>query len=788
MRAQGLLQGALLLATSVVFAQVFHDPSEPIVDPKTGQAIVSRPTAFGKYLNSKFLNVAASHNGGKAKAAFNQDGYEVGHAIDGITTGHHGWAYHGRIDKAVAMFEFKEDYRVSRLRLLSGVGRFIDHHVTAFQIWYTNHTGYMLPPAVHWYPHYHWQPIVDMQPTTLETVVIGNRVYTNGEEEIVIKFSPIRARAVLLKVDGADSPANNAVITEFEVFTADPDEPNAPLPEGVPDYVDYSWVAPPPKGIAWKKVEIAGALEGAQQTLLLPAPDTETVPYRLWNERTSAGGNKSRVLLPLTYAQAAEDLGFDASGEMRKLCNGRWFTPLHPTVPFMQSHMKGGKVHSWCEKLCDQTALAVDGQAVHIHPNRTCDALKGTEFLFLGDTRMRHHFLATVAYFRGANLRGYANPAHPHFYGQANLDHWHPPGRQESCGTSMPHGFELECAGVVGGQATLCDGNVILRLEESDDRQKLSRRLSHWMEARRSCEESGSCSTSKMFVVMALPIPGIRAFSTALPARPNVPLINVTEYLLDVFRSMDPVWKTATERSSWFYTGSAASTRTTLIWSTMEPFAFAEPRHAPHNRNITQLNAEIRQQLDQAGIPVLDGFRVAADRQDCHPDNLHWCNSVQNAKVGMLLSFARQLTSKLEAEAGLVQSPAEIAAQAERAKQTAQEMKLVEEAEEQRAQEEEVKRKKAADEARARKKQEEEEERRKKKEEVASKFAKFEKAKKKTKKKEAAEEELCSADAGSEGTCGPPPAEDGGCKPGEVCKGAFEVSGKESFTDRKSVV
>lgn len=101
-----------------------------------------------------------------------------------------------------------------------------------------------------------------------------------------------------------------------------------------------------------------------------------------------------------------------------------------------------------------------------------------------------------------------------------------------------------------------------------------------------------------------------------------MPLINVTEYLLDVFRSMDPVWKTATERSSWykncailasiffrvlvlacmswarvltrrmvlgawyaipgtddayvlgrFYTGSAASTRTTLIWSTMEPFA-----------------------------------------------------------------------------------------------------------------------------------------------------------------------------------------------------------------------
>ena len=33
----------------------------------------------------------------------------------------------------------------------------------------------------------------------------------------------------------------------------------------------------------------------------------------------------------------------------------------------------------------------------------------------------------------------------------------------------MPHGFELECAGVVGGQVTLCNGSLVLRLEESDD-------------------------------------------------------------------------------------------------------------------------------------------------------------------------------------------------------------------------------------------------------------------------------------------------------------------------------
>ena len=97
----------------------------------------------------QFLNVAARHNGGSAKSAFNQDYYPIDRAIDGVTTGHEGWAYHGRLDKAVGMFEFKQEYRVSRFRLLSGVGRFTDHHVTAFQVLCTNATGYMMPPAAH---------------------------------------------------------------------------------------------------------------------------------------------------------------------------------------------------------------------------------------------------------------------------------------------------------------------------------------------------------------------------------------------------------------------------------------------------------------------------------------------------------------------------------------------------------------------------------------------------------------------------------------------------------------
>ena len=34
----------------------------------------------------------------------------------------------------------------------------------------------------------------------------------------------------------------------------------------------------------------------------------------------------------------------------------------------------------------------------------------------------------------------------------------------------------------------------------------------------------------------------------------------------------------------------------------------AQPRHAPHNRNITQLNAEVRQQLDIAGMIVSEAL------------------------------------------------------------------------------------------------------------------------------------------------------------------------------------
>jgi hypothetical protein len=118
---------------------------------------------------------------------------------------------------------------------------------------------------------------------------------------------------------------------------------------------------------------------------------------------------------------------------MRKLNSGRWFTPLSAKSDYVQPHLKSG--------------LITQGMRVRTPPNETCEHLSGTDFLFLGDTRTRHTFLSTVAYFRGASLRGFINPGHAAFYGTQDGNYWHPPGRGESCGATMPYGFELECAG-----------------------------------------------------------------------------------------------------------------------------------------------------------------------------------------------------------------------------------------------------------------------------------------------------------------------------------------------------
>ena len=82
-------------------------------------------------------NVAAHAHGGSALAAFSQEQFDVSRSIDGVATGHaNGWAYHGRLHEAEAMYRFSAKSRVRRVVLLSGVGR-PDHPLPHAMIYYS---------------------------------------------------------------------------------------------------------------------------------------------------------------------------------------------------------------------------------------------------------------------------------------------------------------------------------------------------------------------------------------------------------------------------------------------------------------------------------------------------------------------------------------------------------------------------------------------------------------------------------------------------------------------------
>ena len=81
-------------------------------------------------VDSMARNVALSEHGGRAQAKYNQGHFDVLRSIDGVEDGHdNGWAYHGQLADAEAMFVFSSSSRVRRVTLVSGAGR-NDHHLT----------------------------------------------------------------------------------------------------------------------------------------------------------------------------------------------------------------------------------------------------------------------------------------------------------------------------------------------------------------------------------------------------------------------------------------------------------------------------------------------------------------------------------------------------------------------------------------------------------------------------------------------------------------------------------
>jgi hypothetical protein len=108
----------------------FFDPYDMLVSSSVYTVDVPLVDAMAR-------NVALSAHGGRAQAKYNQGHFDISRSIDGVEEGQdNGWAYHGLLAEAEAMFVFSTSSRVRRVVLVSGAGR-PDHHLTHVMLAYS---------------------------------------------------------------------------------------------------------------------------------------------------------------------------------------------------------------------------------------------------------------------------------------------------------------------------------------------------------------------------------------------------------------------------------------------------------------------------------------------------------------------------------------------------------------------------------------------------------------------------------------------------------------------------
>jgi hypothetical protein len=124
-----------------------------------------------RWPSSLLSNVAVASNGGRAEAVYSQGGFPVQGFIDGAVEEdpNNGWAYHGRLDQAIAMVVFNHTRIVRTISMVSGLAR-NDHHVTEFALWSTTDPSPSLASSAEGM----WQPM-------LCSGVEGGAVRSQGE-------------------------------------------------------------------------------------------------------------------------------------------------------------------------------------------------------------------------------------------------------------------------------------------------------------------------------------------------------------------------------------------------------------------------------------------------------------------------------------------------------------------------------------------------------------------------------------------------------------------------------
>ena len=620
-------------------------------------------------------NYAGGAAGGRVETLVN--GHLAHLMIDGHTgVSGSGWSFQGSLPDAFAMFALgsasaithdgasPRAVEVSSMRLVTGGIVNQDACVSALRLWSTHAPSPALPAE--WFDEpskivpelYGWHPVL---PKTVSAqlegaearvrerpaAVYNGRVFLGGMPKAMqtlldVSFEARNATAVLLKVDAA-------------------------LNEHYRHSRDKSHLADSTDALIFEVQVLASEAESARGNEGSVSPSGR--PYQ-------ADSNLALPAEPQHRAECRDEMieGLDLHGLVRHFNRGKW----------SYSEEEGRGAEPWSNSVgCDASrewlltskgnfddGMGEAGQAARRGSlsrqmmdrdiESVCEELQGLELVWVGDARMRHAFLAALAFFhpRGS-LRGYANRhravvhgdfASQPWRGQERRTSWNatrkkPPGPthvhaledeqadpddRDACNADhVPYEMELSCAGASpwrssqspgtssvsephAWEAGVCGGRAVFRLVESSDWRALAWRLRAVLQDRSQCHYNdtytpeGSRCYDAMVGMVSTPIASLADYDLRLQRPLQLPptflqdSIDYAHELADAISLLSvPCTAPSSDPRQWAWHGGLRSTA--LVYTTVEPASLLNADHADLNLEIARVNEHTRAILNDAG-------------------------------------------------------------------------------------------------------------------------------------------------------------------------------------------
>jgi len=185
-------------------------------------------------------NVAKSDNGAHAESHGQIPGFGPFKAIDGVVEGYlgvhgetsfTGWSWGADLQQATWLVAFKRPHHITRIRMYTGVG-FVDKRITAFRLLYCDRKGGAYfsgyDTATCWKPIPNVTAVNNIAMDGEKIVKIAEKgkyvqVTRRGQNVVELYMPPRFASGISIQVMETDGfGANDAILTEFEVFTEPP--------------------------------------------------------------------------------------------------------------------------------------------------------------------------------------------------------------------------------------------------------------------------------------------------------------------------------------------------------------------------------------------------------------------------------------------------------------------------------------------------------------------------------------------------------------------------------------